>query len=129
MMSSQRTVAVVGASADRRKFGNKAVRAFRDAGWRVFPVNPRGEEVEGIAGFQSVGEIAGSVDVVTLYVAPRVGLTLLPGFDAGKVGELWINPGAGSAELIAAARDGGLRVRELCSILEIGSHPADFPES
>ena len=35
-----KTVAVVGASADRTKFGNKAVRAFHDAGWTVFPIHP-----------------------------------------------------------------------------------------
>ena len=123
----QRTVAVIGASSDRRKFGNKGVRAFRDTGWRVFPVNPRGEEVEGIAAFRSVEEIAGNLDVVSLYVAPGVGLTLLPGIAAKQPGELWINPGAGDARLISAAKGLGLRTLELCSILQVGKHPADYP--
>ena len=122
-----RTVAVVGASPDRRKFGNKGVRAFHKAGWRVFPVNPRGEEVEGIAAFRSVGEIAGTLDVVSLYVASGVGLTLLPDIAAKQPGELWINPGAGDARLVAAAKALGLRPVELCSILNVGSHPSDFP--
>ena len=121
------TVAVVGASADRRKFGNKAVRAFQAAGWRVFPVNPRGEEVEGIAVFRSVEEIVGPLDVVSLYVAPAVGLKLLPGIAAKMPGELWVNPGAGDAALIAEAKARGLHAVELCSIIQIGFSPSDFP--
>ena len=45
---SVRTVAIVGASADRRKFGNKAVRAYLRQGWKVYPVNPNRDEIEGI---------------------------------------------------------------------------------
>ena len=48
------TVAVIGASADRSKFGNKAVRAFRAQGWTVVPVNPRGGDIEGEAAFLGV---------------------------------------------------------------------------
>ena len=41
-----KTVAVVGASSDRRKFGNKALRAFQAEGYRVFPINPNEPSVE-----------------------------------------------------------------------------------
>ena len=122
-----RTVAVIGASTDRHKFGNKAVRAFRAAGWQVFPVNPRGEEVEGIAAFRTVEEITLPLDVVSLYVAPGVGWKLLAAIASKQPGELWINPGAGDTALVAAAKAQGLRAVELCSILRIGLHPADFP--
>ena len=47
---SGKTVAVVGASANRTKFGNKAVRAFRDAGWTVFPIHPTLAASRGLAG-------------------------------------------------------------------------------
>ena len=43
-----KTVAVVGASSDRRKFGNKALRAFREEGHTVIPINPNEPEVEGL---------------------------------------------------------------------------------
>ena len=128
MSDKVRTVAIIGASAERRKFGNKAVRAFRAAGWRVFPVNPRGEEVEGLAACRAVAEVSTALDVVSLYVPPQVGLSLLPEIVARGAGELWINPGAGSPELIAAADQVGLRAVELCSILKIGFHPSEFPD-
>ena len=83
--------------------------------------------MEGIAASRSVEEIAGPLDVVSLYVLPSVGLTLLPGIAAKQPGELWINPGAGDRRLLEAAKALGLRAVELCSILKIGFQPADFP--
>ena len=122
-----KTVAVVGASEDRGKFGNKGVRAFARAGWRVFPVSPHAGQVEGLAATRTVGEIDAALDVVSLYVPAAVSVRLLPGIAAKGPGELWVNPGAESAELLAEARRLGLRVRQTCSIIEVGYHPADFP--
>lgn len=121
-----RTVAVVGASTDRRKFGNKGVRAFQAAGWRVIPVNPNERIVEGLATAASVTDIAGPVDVVSLYVPPAVGLKLLPAIAAKTPGELWLNPGTVTREFLAEAARLGLKTRQLCSIIEIGYTPTDF---
>ena len=41
------TIAIIGASNDRAKYGNKALRAFRNQGYTVVPINPREETVEG----------------------------------------------------------------------------------
>ena len=122
-----KTVAVVGASTDRRKFGNKGTRAFAKAGWRVIPVNPNEGQVEGIDTVSSVAEIDGPLDVVSLYVPAAVSLKLLPAIAAKKPGALWINPGAESAELLAEAHRLGLRAVGTCSIIELGYRPADFP--
>ena len=120
------TVAVVGASTDRRKFGNKGVRAFVKAGWRVFPVNPSESEVEGFPAVKSVTDVTESLDVVNLYVPAAVGLKLLPAIAAKSPGELWINPGAESDELLAGAKRLGLRAVETCSIIRVAYRPADF---
>lgn len=78
MAGGQRTIAVVGASNDRSKFGNKAVRAFRDEGWKVFPVHPTLSEVEGIPAYPSIDLVpTDHLDRVTLYVPPSIGLRIL----------------------------------------------------
>jgi predicted CoA-binding protein len=118
-----KTVAVVGASSDRRKFGNKALRAFKAEGYRVIPINPNEREVEGMATYASVLDVPERIDMATLYVQPDVGLRLLPEFEQKQIGEIWANPGADSPELLTEARRRKLNVIAACSIVGIGRDP------
>ena len=118
-----KTVAVVGASSDRRKFGNKAFRAFRDEGYNVLPINPNEASVEGVATYPSVVDVPDTIDMATVYVPPDIGITLLDGFERKRIAEIWINPGAESDALIAEARRRKLNVIEACSIIGLGRNP------
>jgi uncharacterized protein len=128
VISSPRpTVAVIGASADRSKYGNKAVRAFRDEGWDVFPINPGLSEVEGIPAFASLLDVpAAQLDWVSFYVPPSVGLQLLGEVAQKPVGEVWLNPGSESPELVTRAKRLGLKVIQACSIMAIGREPSMY---
>lgn len=124
-----KTIAVVGASADRRKFGNKCVRAFASAGWTVYPIHPSETEVEGLPVFRSVGDVpADKLDVVSVYLNPKVGLGVLPTFTAKPVGEVWFNPGAESSELLAKATELGLHAIPACSLVGYGMSPHTFAD-
>src|SRR5882672_5493197 len=118
-----KTVAVVGASSDRRKFGNRAFRAFQSEGYKVIPINPNETAVEGFATYASVTDVPEPIDMATVYVPPDIGITLLAGFEKKGIAEIWINPGAESDELVAEARRRKLNVIEACSIVGIGRNP------
>ncbi len=122
------SIAIVGASADRRKYGNKAVRAFLQGGWTVYPVNPAAGEIEGMTAFAGVEGIPNTVDRVSMYVPPTVGLKMLPAIAAKKPREFFLNPGSESLELIAAARALGLEPILACSIVNIGLRPEMFSD-
>lgn len=124
---SKKTVAVVGASGDRSKFSNKSVRAHVAQGWEVFPVNPKGGEIEGLKVFVSLHDIPVKVNRVTLYLPPTVGIQALPDIAALKPDEFFVNPGAESDELIEEAERLGLNPIRACSIVELGVSPAHFP--
>ena len=121
-----KTVAVVGASSDRRKFGNKALRAFQAEGHRVIPINPHEAEVEGMRTYASVLDVPEAIDMATVYVQPEIGLQLLPEFEQKGIPEIWINPGAESDALLAEARRRKLNVIVACSIVGIGRSPYSF---
>jgi uncharacterized protein len=121
-----KTVAVVGASADRNKFGNKALRAFRAEGFTVIPINPNEREVEGLGTYASVLDVPGPIDMATVYVQPEVAERLLEEFEAKQIPEIWFNPGAESDTVIAEARRRRLNAIFACSIIGIGRNPSQF---
>ena len=122
-MSSSKTVAVVGASADRRKFGNKAVRAYVRQGFSVIPVNPRELTIEGLTCYPSVLAVPGPINMATLYVRAEAGLEVLPELARKGIREVWLNPGADAPAVVERARHLGLEPIVACSIMGIGENP------
>lgn len=122
----KKTVAIVGASADRTKYGNKSVRAYLRAGWDVYPVNPKGGKIEGLRVYRTLADIPVPLDRVSMYLPPEIGLRTLPDVKLVAPAEFFVNPGAESDELVAAARDLGLDPILACSIVEIGLRPEQF---
>ena len=124
---SRPTVAVIGASTDRSKFGNKSVRAHASQGYEVFPINPKGGEIEGLRVYSTLAEIPpGKLSRISVYLPPEIGLRVLPEIAARGCDELWLNPGADSPEMIAAADALGLNVIVACSIIDTGASPSEF---
>lgn len=121
-----RTVAVIGASNTRSKYGNKAVRAFRQQGYTVVPINPHEREVEGLKAYASVLEVPHAIDMATFYVPPDVGMQVIAQVAAKGIPEVWLNPGSESPELLARAEAAGLSPIVACSIMGIGVSPAAF---
>src|SRR5258706_780959 len=121
-----RSVAIIGASNDRSKFGNKAVRAFVQQGYQVKPVNPKAGEVEGIPAFKSIRDIPARPQLVSVYLPPTVLLKVLPDIAARGCDELWLNPGTESEEVLAEAEKLGLNVIQACSIVGVGMSPREL---
>ena len=121
------TVAIIGASNDRQKFGNKSVRAHLRQGYEVFPVNPNEEEVEGLPAFKNIGDVPGHLNRISVYVPPPVTLKLLDDIAAKGTDEVWLNPGSEDEKVIERARALGLDPIMACSIVDLGISPHDLP--
>jgi uncharacterized protein len=118
-----KVVAVVGASSNRRKFGNRALRAFRQQGYTVVPINPHEAEVEGLKTYASVLDVPGTIDMASLYVPPDIGVQVIDEIARKGIAEVWLNPGAESDALIARARALQIQPIVACSIVAIGENP------
>ncbi len=125
-MNMAKSIAIIGASANRQKYGNKAVRSYQQAGWRVYPVNPHHDTIEGLPSFKSVLDIKGAVDRVSMYVPPKIGLNIINEVALKKPSELYLNPGSESNELIERAEKLGLNAVVACSIVNIGKDPSQY---
>ena len=122
-----KTVAVIGASSNRAKFGNRAVRAFERQGYQVIPINPNETEVEGRKTFRSVLDVPGPIDMATVYVPGHIGVQVMDDLAKKGVPEVWLNPGADDPQVLARARELGLNVIVACSIIGIGESTIPNP--
>jgi uncharacterized protein len=120
----KRSIAVIGASPDRSKYGNRAVRAYLRQGWDVFPVHPKAAEIEGLTAYHSVVDVPlPSLDRISIYLPPEIGLSLLPEIARKPAGEIWLNPGSESDAVIAKGQELGLPIIVGCSIVDVGVNP------
>jgi predicted CoA-binding protein len=123
------TVAILGASADRSKFGNKSVRAHQQMGYTVYPINPKGGQIEGLTAYRNLAEVPpGRLDRISVYLPPAISLQVLDQVAARGCDELWLNPGSDSPEVIAKAQSLGLNVVQACSIVGVGMRPSQLAD-
>jgi predicted CoA-binding protein len=118
-----KVVAVIGASSNRQKFGNRAVRAFQRQGYTVVPINPHEDQIEGLRTYGSVLDVPGTIDMATVYVPPEIGEQVIEEIARKQIAEVWLNPGAESDRLVARARALSLKPILACSIVGIGENP------
>jgi len=122
------TVAILGASTDRSKFGNKSVRAHLQQGYDVYPVNPKATEVEGLRAYPTLADVpVPHLNRISVYLPSVVGMQMLDEIQRKGADEVWFNPGSESPELVAKAEQLGLNVILACSIIDVGVSPSDFP--
>lgn len=121
-----KTVAVIGASSNRAKYGNKALRAFERQGYRVIPINPHETEIEGHKAYASVLDVPDTIEMATVYVPGHVGVKIMDDLATKGVGEVWLNPGADDAAVLDRARVLGLNTIVACSITGVGESPGRY---
>ena len=123
------TVAILGASANRAKFGNKSIRAHLIRGYDVYPVNLKGGTIEGLRVYPTLADIpVQKLDRISLYLSPATGIWILEEIAAKGCDQLWLNPGSDAPEVVARARELGLDPIVACSIVDAGQSPRELPE-
>lgn len=102
--------AVVGASSDRAKYGNKVLRCYLQHGLPVVGVHPKLTEVEGAPCFARLQDAPGAPRAVSIVAPPAAAPAIVADAIAAGCGHLWFQPGAEQADAIATARAAGLDV-------------------
>jgi predicted CoA-binding protein len=102
--------AVVGASRDRTKYGNKVLRAYLQNERVVYPVNPTADEVEGLKAYASLAELPEAVHGLSIITPPRVTESVIE--EAVRLGiqHVWMQPGAESDAAIKLAEQSGMNL-------------------
>src|SRR5512137_189532 len=107
---ASRSFAVVGASADRSKYGNKVLRCYQQHGRKAYPVNPKAPEVEGVRAYPSLAALPEPVSAISVITSPAATELVVREAHAAGVKHVWMQPGAESHEAIRAAEALGMNV-------------------
>ena len=119
-------VAVIGASSDRSKFGNKAVRAYLAQGHAVYPINLHEDRIEGLDVLPSVEDVPVDLDTILVYLPPATTLDVLPGIARKGASSVFFNPGSESEDVVRKATELGIEPILACSIIAIGESPGRY---
>ncbi len=128
LLSSARTIAVVGASSNPERSSNGIMRRLLQLGYRVFPVNPNETSVLGERAYGSLAAVPAPIDIVDVF--RRAEYTPAIADEAVKVRAraLWLQQGVWNEDAAARAAAGGLTVvMDACigtmhAMLQVGSH-------
>jgi predicted CoA-binding protein len=100
--------AVVGASHNPEKYGNKVYKDLLDAGYNVYPVNPKGGELYGNEVFTSLELLPERPDVVDFVIPPDLVLEILPIVKKLGIKKVWLQPGSESDDAIRFCEENGI---------------------
>ena len=92
-------IALVGASNDKSKFGNRIYRDLRSKGYNVVPINPKDENIEGDKAYTSIQMMEELPDIVNLVVPPPIAMIVAQNAVELGIEYLWFQPGSESDEL------------------------------
>jgi predicted CoA-binding protein len=102
--------AVVGASVDRSKYGNKVLRCYQQHGKEVYPINPRADEVEGLRAYPSLASLPVKPKAISVITPPAITEQVVREAAAAGVTHIWMQPGAESEAAISTAESLGMSV-------------------
>ena len=110
--------AVIGATDNPEKYGNRIVKNLKNRGYNVFPVNPRLREVEGITCYPSLSAVPEKVDVVDFVVPPPAVVPVLQECVKLGISSIWLQPGSESMEAIDFCKEHNLDVvHDVCVMM------------
>lgn len=102
--------AVVGASTNRSKYGNKVLRCYQQHRREVYPVNPGIPEVEGLRAYPELAALPVAVPSISVITPPPVTERVVEAAAKTGVKRIWMQPGSESPMAIQKAESLGLEV-------------------
>ena len=107
---SKRIWAVVGSVHNKEKFAYKIYHFLENRGYKVYPIDPSGNAVDGIKSYKSLEELPEIPEAVNMVINPVRGLGFVDEAKRLGIDYIWFQPGAESDQIIEKASSLGLNV-------------------
>lgn len=112
-----KTVVIHGASPKEGRFAYKALLKLKQAGYQLFPVHPKAEEIEGIKVYPALKNITEKIDTLTLYVGPARMIDSVDDVCELKPRRVIFNPGTESEEIQQRFEKAGIECIVDCTLI------------
>lgn len=110
-------VAILGASSKPDRYAYKAFKMLIKLGYRVFPINPNIESIEGIKVYGNISEISEKIDTLTIYMRPQRWEQHIDEIIALKPRRVICNPGTEFEQLEEKLRISGIECLDACTLV------------
>ena len=118
ILKSKKSFAIVGASNEMMKYGYELVCVFKDNGYKIFPINPKYDEIEGIKCYPSLKDLPEKPDVVLTALAPKNTLNVVPVVKEIGVDTIWFPPNCFDENAVNKAEE--LKLDYISNVCPIG---------
>lgn len=118
-MLKEKVWAVVGATTDTEKFGYKIYKRLKEHGYKVYPVSPKYEEIDGDKAYKTLKELPEVPTVVDFVVNPKIGIHVIRECHELGIKNIWLQPGTVSDELLDYAKNNDMTTAEACVLVAV----------
>ena len=122
ILKSVKTIAMVGASADKTKFSYGVLRVLHETGYDMIPINPNPKvtEIRGLKVYSSLAEVDRPIDMVEVFRRPQELYGIAEEAIAVGAKVLWGQIGVYDDRAAKLASDAGLKVvMDRCPKIEL----------
>lgn len=107
---SSSAFAVLGASTNREKYGNKVLRCYLQHQLNVYPVNPRADVIEGVTCYEDINSLPLDVKSISVITPPAITEQIVKDAIDKGILHIWMQPGAESVVAIKTCQDAKINV-------------------
>lgn len=102
--------AVIGASTNRDKYGNKVLRCYQQNDRSVIPVHPKERQIEGLNCVASIAELPAEVESLSVITPPAITEKIVVQAAAKGIKNIWMQPGAESPKAVQYCQEQGVNI-------------------
>lgn len=109
-IENKNVFAVVGVSRNPEKYGHKVYKDLKEAGYKVYPINPNASQILGDECYPNLESLPEKPDVVTIVVPAKVTEKIVEECKKLGIKKIWMQPGSESEIAIQLCRESGIKV-------------------
>jgi predicted CoA-binding protein len=118
-LDKRNVFAIIGASRDPKKYGHQVYKDLRNAGYKVYPVNPNADEILGDKCYPSLQALPMKPNVADLVVPPEVTEQVVKTCRKLGINKVWMQPGSESEMAISFCSENSIDVvHGICVMVE-----------